>query len=62
MEKAWIKRDKQREVRVEYGNKYFANKDFVYQERVASLYENSIPDDTVTVTDFSEYRENASNE
>ena len=44
MEKAWIKRDKQREVRVEYGNKCFANKDFVYQEHVASLYENSIPE------------------
>ena len=42
MEKARIIRDKQREVRVEYWNKYFANKDFAYQEQVVSLYENSI--------------------
>lgn len=44
-EKAQRRRDKQREIREnEYWNKYFANKTFVHQEQVASLYESSIPE------------------
>lgn len=42
-EQARIRREKQREVREEeYWSKFFANKAFVHQEQVASLYESSI--------------------
>lgn len=44
-EQARIRREKQREVREEeYWSKYFANKAFMHQEQVASLYESSIPE------------------